>query len=139
MKTIIAAIIATILILACAGAPEQPQVAEACPEGTAPYVEYRLFFGRSTAEGMVSDADWDVFLASEITSRFPEGLTVLDTYGQWRSGSGELIREQGKVVLIIAPPGSAANEHAKSIADVYKSRFDQESVLQVITDVCAAF
>lgn len=139
MKTTITAIIATILALACVVTYEQPQVAEVCPEGMNPYVEYRLFFGRSTADGMVSDADWHAFLASEITSRFPEGLTVLEAYGQWQSGSGELLREHSKVVLILAPPGDVAKEHARSIADAYKSRFDQESVLLVVMDACAAF
>lgn len=139
MKTTLTATIAIILALAVSAAYQQPQALEACPEGTDPYVEYRLFFGRSTADGTVSDADWDAFLASEVTSRFPEGLTVLDAYGQWQSRLNELLREHSKIVLIVAPPGGIAKEHAKSIADAYKSRFDQESVLLVVTDVCAAF
>lgn len=139
MKTTLAATIAIILALAFTAADQLSQESEACPEGMDPYVEYRLFFGRSTADGMVADADWDAFLASEVTSRFPEGLTVLDAYGQWRSSSGELLREHSKVVLIVAPPGGAAKEHARSIADAYKSRFDQESVLLVVTDACATF
>lgn len=112
---------------------------ETCPAGTDPFVEYRLFFGRGTADGMVSEEEWTAFLASEITSRFPEGLTVLDAYGQWQSGSGEPIREQSKVVLILAPPGDAPREQTEAIAEAYKSRFDQESVLRAITDACVAF
>ena len=139
MKTTIAATLATLLALACAAAYEPPQVPEACAEDMDPYVEYRLFFGRSTDAGTVSDAEWDAFLASEITSRFPDGLTVFDAYGQWQSGAGELLREQSKVALILAPPGNTALQHTKAIAEAYKSRFDQESVLRVVTDACAAF
>ena len=90
-----------------------------CPVGTDPYVEYRLFFGHSTADGMVSKEEWDAFLTGEITSRFPEGLTVLDAYGQWQSGSGEIIREQSKVVLITAPPGDTSREQTEAIAEAY--------------------
>ena len=139
MKTASFAILAILLVLACTATYEQPTAQETCPTGTDRFLEYRLFFGRSTAEGSVSDADWNAFLSSEITTRFPEGLTVLDAYGQWRSGSGELVREQSKIVLILAPPGDAPREQTEAIAEAYKSRFDQESVLRAITDACAAF
>ncbi len=139
MKTASFAILAILLVLACIAAYEQPTVEETCPAGTDRFVEYRLFFGRSTADGEVSEEEWRGFLASEITSRFPEGLTVLDAYGQWRSGTEELLREQSKLVLILAPPGDRPLEQTMAIAEAYKSQFEQESVLRVVTDACAAF
>ena len=102
-------------------------------------MEYRLFFGRSTADGQVSDADWGAFLARQVTSRFPEGLTVLNAYGQWQRNSGELLREQSKVVLILTPHGASPLQKTKGIAEACKSRFNQDSALRVVTDACVAF
>ena len=139
MKTASFAILAILLVLACTAVYEPPTVQDTCPTGTDRFVEYRLFFGRSTADSVVSEEEWNAFLANEITSRFSEGLTVLDAYGQWRSGSEELLREQSKLVLILAPPGDRPLEQTMAIAEAYKSQFDQESVLRVVTDACAAF
>ena len=139
MKTAFALFLVVLLAIACAAAYEGSARQDTCPAGTDPFVEYRLFFGRSTADGMVSEQEWHAFLASEITSRFPEGLTVLDAYGQWQTGSGELTREQTKVVLILAPPGDAARKQTEAIVEAYQRRFNQESVLRAITDACVAF
>ena len=139
MRIASVASLAALVAFLSAAAYEPPVALETCPEGTDPYVEYRLFFGRSTADGQVSDADWHAFLAREVTSRFPEGLTVLNAYGQWKRSSGELLREQSKVVLILAPPGDSPLRQTQAIAEAYKSRFSQESVLRVVTDACVAF
>ena len=40
--------------------------------------------------GEVSEEEWRAFLETEVTPRFPDGLTVLTAYGQWRSRSGEV-------------------------------------------------
>ena len=55
----------------------------------------------------VSEARWSQFLASEVTPRFPDGLTVYDAKGQWRApGSKKISRERSKVVMIAMPPGT---------------------------------
>ena len=44
-----------------------------------------LMFGRKIGDRIgVSEAQWARFLDREITPRFPDGLTVIDTRGQWR-------------------------------------------------------
>ncbi|MEM1048332.1 MAG: DUF3574 domain-containing protein [Pseudomonadota bacterium] len=111
-----------------------------CPEGLDSFTEYRLFFGRNDQDReVVSDAAWRDFLATEITPRFPDGLTVMDAAGQWRDGAGTLIRERSKMVLILAVPGSDGGERVDAIIAAYKDRFDQESVLRVIGNACVAF
>ncbi len=122
------------------GAAAHAADASACPEGTERFAEYRLFFGRSTGgEEVVSDVDWRQFLAREVTPRFPDGLTVLDGAGQWRNAAGKIERERSKLLVVVAPPGAASMGRTAEIAAAYKQRFGQESVLLVISPVCASF
>lgn len=111
-----------------------------CPAGTEPFTEYRLFFGRNQGGAeVVSDAAWQAFLADEITPRFPDGLTVLDAAGQWQEGSGTIVRERTKLLLILAKPEADGMRRTEEIAAAYKRAFDQESVLRVITPACVSF
>ena len=126
-------------VLAAATAPVQASGAP-CPPGTEPFAEYRLFFGRGQGDvEAVSDAAWRAFLAEEVTPRFPDGLTVLDAAGQWREGSGAIVRERTKLPLVLARPGEAVLRRTDEIAEAYKRAFGQSSVLRVVTTACASF
>ena len=111
-----------------------------CPSGMQRYAEYRLFFGRSRGEiEVVSDSDWREFLADEITPRFPAGLTVLDAAGQWRAPSGKIERERSKMLLVLAEPGADGMRRTEEIAEAYKRRYGQGSVLRTVGSTCASF
>ena len=126
--------------LAFVAAPTLGTNAAACPSGTELFAEYRLFFGRSQGEvEVVSEEAWRAFLAEEVTPRFPDGLTVLDAAGQWREGSGAIVRERTKLLLVLAPPGEDAMQRTDEIVDAYKRAFGQSSVLRVVTEACVSF
>ena len=74
-----------------------------------------------------------------MTPRFPDGLTVFDARGQWRNSEGLVLKERSKVLVILVPPGENGMRLTGEIADEYKRRFNQESVLRVVSDVCATF
>ena len=96
--------------------------------------------GRGNADGeVVDDAAWDAFLADTATSRFPDGLTVLDAYGQWRNLEGVVERERSKVLVVLAPPGEEPLSLIREVSDDYKRRFGQDAVLQATSDACVAF
>ena len=131
---------AALAILAAGSGPALGAAAAPCPPGTEEFAEYRLFFGRSQgAVEVVSEEAWRAFLADEVTPRFPDGLTVLDAAGQWREGSGEIVRERTKLLLVLAPPGGDAMKRTDEIAEAYKLAFGQSSVLRVVTQACASF
>ena len=88
---------------------------------------------------MVSDEAWTDFLATAVTPRFPDGLTVLDAAGQWRGADGTIARERSKLLVILAPPGDEAADSIAAVAEDYKHRFGQESVLQTTADTCVTF
>ena len=126
--------------LAFVAAPTLGANAAACPSGTELFAEYRLFFGRSQGEvEVVSEEAWRAFLAEEVTPRFPDGLTVLNAAGQWREGSGAIVRERTKLLLVLTPPGEEAIRRTDEIADAYKRAFGQSSVLRVVTEACVSF
>ena len=129
-------------VLASAAAPALGADGPYCPPGTEQFAEYRLFFERSqgTVE-VVSEKAWRTFLADEVTPRFPEGLTMLDAAvgGQWRDGSGAIVRERTKLLLVIAQPGENAMQRTDQIADAYKRTFGQSSELRVVTGACVSF
>src|SRR5437016_9351946 len=78
--------------LACRGAQKPQQVAE-------------LLFGRKIGDRVaVSERQWDRFVAREITPKFPDGLTIIDTRGQYREPTrNAIVREPAKLVVIVLP------------------------------------
>lgn len=104
------------------------------------FVNYQLFMGLSTADGMtVPDNEWEAFLEDTVTPRFPAGLTVLDAAGQWRGSDGVIQKEQSKLLIILAPPGEEPSRLISEVAEEYKARFNQESVLKVVGNACVSF
>ena len=61
-------------------------------------------FGRIIVELGVTEELWLDFVVSEITPRFPAGLTVDDALGQWRdAATGKVIKEPSKELRLIVP------------------------------------
>ena len=135
---IIALISAVIMSTAYAGQ-------NSCPVGMESFHEYRLFFGRSehNAQGdtimTVDDEAWEQFLKHEITPRFPDGLTVLDARGQFKTPSGTILKEHTKVVIILVPPGGDSMNRIDEIVHTYGQKFQQRFFLRTIENVCVLF
>ncbi len=137
-------LVITVLLLAlggCAAAPATIAPASACRAPLKAMTQVDLYFGRNIpGGGEVSDAQWRQFLDEVVTPRFPDGLSVLDVYGQWKSTrTGTIARERSKRLSIIVSDAAAAAANVEAIKAAYKQRFRQESVLQSEGGVCAAF
>lgn len=111
-----------------------------CPAGHEARTTARLFFGRNIGDAPgVSDADFGKFLDDEVTSRFPDGLTVIDGGGQWRGPDDGLIRESSKVVFLVLPKSDAGAPRLNAVREAYKARFRQDSVLLITQPACVSF
>ena len=112
-----------------------------CPDGTEPYTEYRLFFGRGDEDNprVVSDKEWEGFLEDTITVEFPDGLTTLDAYGQYTNPSGTFIKEDTKVLIILVPPDGDSTSGINRVIEEYKRRFVRSAVLRQVISTCATF
>ena len=108
-----------------------------CQSAAAPQMRTTLYFGLGRPKGMVSELEWQLFMRDEITTRFPQGLTVWDAAGQWQS-KGEIGHERTKVLLLVHPDTTAANEAIQAVIARYRRVFEQESVLWETARVCAA-
>lgn len=112
----------------------------ACPAGQSPGRLVQLGFGRKIGDQVgVSEADFARFVDEELTPRFPEGLTVLDAAGQWRSAAGPIIREPSKIVLLALPGRTGGEDRIEAVRAAYVRRFSQEGVMALTQPACVGF
>lgn len=112
----------------------------ACPPGGRDRVVAELLFGRNVGDRVgVSEAAFRRFVDTEVTPRFPNGLTITDSRGQYRHSSGRLIREPGKVVTIVLADEPLDLARLSDVASAYRRRFAQESVGIITRRACVAF
>ena len=110
------------------------------PGGLAPAVTDRLYFGRNIGNTLgVTDSAWTVFVREVVGARL-EGFTFWTAEGAWRGSDGRQVREPSFVLEVVHPEASASADSAiTAIIAEYKRRFNQESVLRVVTNARASF
>lgn len=101
-----------------------------------------LFFGTAIRHGEhvrhLDDNEWHGFVESAIVPRLPDGFTVLQGQGVYRSATdGAAIREKTFILMVAHRDDAEINAKLATIVEDYKSRFQQESVLRL--DQCGAY
>ena len=130
---LISAILAS-LLSGCASL-ERP----ACISGEQSTVSEVLYFGMAKpAGGIVTEDEWAAFLRTAVTPRFPAGLTAWPAAGQWRGADGQIVREDSHVLTLLHPADASAEREVQAIIAEYKTRFAQEAVLRVKSNVCTS-
>ena len=119
-------------------ATAQPVAVQTTCGSAAPQLRTTLYFGSARPKGSVNELEWQLFLRDEVTSRFPNGMTVWDAEGQWRGPRGEFGHERTKVLLLVHPDTEKARQAIRAVIDKYRKAFEQESVLWETSPVCAA-
>ncbi len=113
------------------------------PGRTHGWVETELYFGLGPAdhpEKGVSEAGWRDFLDKEVTPRFPDGLSVVDAYGQWKSEGRPASERLRSKLLIIDYPDSAENrDKIEAIRTAWKQLTGDQSVMQVTEPADVSF
>ena len=106
-----------------------------------PKMVAELMFGRDIGDGGgVSESEWQLFVARELVSRFPDGLTIIDAVGQWRDrDSGRIVHEPSKHVEIVPPGNNDDDARLDAVVDAYKHAFRQHSVGVIVRPACVAF
>ena len=126
-----------VLLLAALAGCAAPQVDE-----TGRWLRTELYFAIARAgEGDASAlARWQRFLDEEVTSRFPDGFTVLEGYGQWRRPGGtDVGRLDSRVLVILHPDDADARERVEAIRRVWKAQTGQQSVLRATQPADVSF
>jgi len=120
-------IAAIVLLLALAG----------CGPG---FVRSELYFGSARAGAAdITLAEWQKFVDEVITTRFPNGLTVLEGNGQWQMRDGSLAKEKSRIVIVVHPGTADEQKKLDEIREAYKTRFSQEAVLEIDEDAKVKF
>ena len=115
-----------------------PAPAVSCGDTSGAQLRTTLYFGTTRPTGAVSELEWQIFLRDEVTLRFPDGLTVWDAQGQWKSAKGTIDQERSKVLLLVHPDTPKARSAVQEVIEKYRKMFEQESVLWETASVCIA-
>ena len=139
---IVAAAFATlgaIAVIAFNAVTPQP-IGASCRGGATAYARLELLFGLGKKDGgEIGESEWRAFLDAEVTPRFPDGLTVLNGYGQWRNSGGTIAKEKSVMLVIWYRPAADSEARIEAVRSAYKSRFGQESVMRVDGISCVSF
>ncbi|QSX76764.1 DUF3574 domain-containing protein [Lysobacter arenosi] len=102
------------------------------PAQAAGWIRSELYFAVGNEDGSdtVDEGKWRDFLDREVTPRFPDGLTVLDGYGQWRfKDQGRLVRQRCKVLVVLHEDSAGQRNDIEAIRLAWKRASGHESVL----------
>ncbi len=125
-----------------APAPATLQGDPARPE-SARWLRSELYFAIGPLDAPdddIREIKWRAFLDREVTPRFPDGLTVLDAYGQWRSrASNATSRLRSKVVIILCEDTASNRAAIDAIRVAYKVVTHDKSVLLTTEPVDVSF
>jgi hypothetical protein len=119
-------------------APAPASIAAANQTVAAPdsklYHRTELYFGTAKADDPahpVTATQFQSFINSVVTPRFPDGLTVLDGRGQWRNSDGSISKETSHELILLYPLNDrSASGKIEYIRKTYEKQYDQESVLR---------
>jgi len=113
------------------------------PAHTAGWVDTKLYFGLGPADEPgkgISESAWRAFLDKEVTSRFPDGLSVIDVYGQWQ-GKEEKTPERirTKLLIIDYPDVQENRDKIEAIRAAWKRLTGDQSVMRVTEPADVSF
>jgi hypothetical protein len=144
------AALSALILAGCATLPATPPMASATLQGDAAHpaqtqhwVDTRLYFGLGPADRPqqgVSEAAWRDFLDKEVTPRFPDGLSVIEVYGQWQ-GKQETAPERLRSKLLVIDYPDTPDNRAKveAIRAAWKQRTGDLSVLRITAPADVSF
>lgn len=111
----------------------------ACTASEERAISELMYFGTAKPDGVVSVSEWEAFLQASVTPRFAQGFTAWPASGQWRGADGGVVREASYVLSVVHAADERSEVAAQAIVSEYKTRFRQEAVLRVRSQVCVSF
>jgi hypothetical protein len=104
------------------------------------YFESDIYFGLSTGSGkIISNNAFKHFKNKVIAKKFERGFSVEKAQGVWLSKKSGEIREPSRVVIVVYKRTEKNKKNIKLVANEYKKKFHQESVLVVTKPVFVSF
>lgn len=149
VKRILIMALALAAVTGCSAMPSRPAASAtlhgdaAHPAATMGWLRTELYFGIGNVDTPgdgISDERWQTFLDTEVSSRFPDGLSVIDVYGQWR-GSGESAprRLRSRLLVLLHPDNADVRARIEAIRSTWKDQTGHQSVLRVTQTADVSF
>lgn len=154
MKKFAALMLSGLLLSACAATAPQPHSVSstltgdaAHPDATKNWVRTELYFGLGVisdqsdqASAAANEKRWREFLDREVTPRFPDGLSVYDVYGQWRTeGQSRIERLYSKEIMLLHADTPQHRADIEAIRAAWKKETGDLSVLRVTQPADVSF
>jgi membrane protein DedA with SNARE-associated domain len=93
-------------------------------------IRSELFLGQARHAGQpISDEEVSAFVDKEVVPRFPAGTTQIAASGTYGSRFGGVIHERSRLLTILHPVDPVSKAMVHDVAELYRSRFQQEAVL----------
>ena len=104
-------------------------------------VETQLYFGLDKPSGgPVSAEQFDEFLRTFVSERFPDGLTSVVARGQWRDvRTKKIVSEDSRMLVLVHDGGADAERKVTEIVEQYKRAYEQQAVMRVDAAVRVRF
>lgn len=107
------------------------------------FIKSELYFGLSIPTGgMVDSQQWQHFVDTAISTRFPDGLSIVDVSGQWKDlNTGDIDKEPSRMVIVLYAQAARREASAKlnAIKQSYCKTFQQQAVMRVDSRVRVEF
>jgi hypothetical protein len=102
---------------------------------------FALYFGTAIrGRADLTRQEWQEFVDDTITPNLPNGYTVLDARGVWRSQKTHTtVSESTKVLLVALPNNPDSLGAINRIRAEYQVRFHQQLVGMIVQTACATF
>lgn len=134
----LALLLSSLTVIGCRGVATAPPTTSPSHLSDAPptsigqtFIRTTLFFGLARRDAAnVTETQWQTFVDTEVTPRFPDGLTVLPASGQWKGDDGQLVREPSRLLILFYPPSPDAHAKIETIRRRYCEQFTQDAVLR---------
>lgn len=113
------------------------------PQAAANWVRTELYFGIGAvddANAAAHEAHWREFVDREVTPRFPDGLSVYDVYGQWRTqGHTDIERLHSKEIMLLYADTPQHRADIDAIRAAWKKETGDLSVLRMTQPADVSF
>ena len=125
MKCLLALGLSTALISATTSASSEPS-----------WQKTEVFLGmRSESGDLIEANEFRNFLKGVVTPIFPNGLTVIEAYGQMRQNDGQVTHQPTSILIIVSPKSTAATQQMRTVIRDYKARFGNPQVMRLISTI----
>ena len=106
----------------------------------AQFVRTEIYLGRNLPGGReISRKEFGDYLNTVLTKEFPQGLTVVDAYGQMMEPGGKILKQATWLVIVVHENTSARTKAVDDAVAAYRARFKKAQVMRLSSPTSATF